>query len=78
LNSSGIDDASVVAYNNSQLNLLPSTHCRVNVNAKYNNKVYWYLGPADAPKRGTEWKFKAERFRLPAGLTCPNGCVLQW
>jgi hypothetical protein len=44
---------------------------RVSTDAKYNNKVYWYLN--------TNNKLEAvERFKLPAGISCDNGCMMQW
>ncbi len=43
---------------------------RVSTDPKYNGKVYWYLKSTDSTL--------TQQFRLPAGVTCTNGCVLQW
>ncbi|KXZ52085.1 hypothetical protein GPECTOR_10g1108 [Gonium pectorale] len=43
---------------------------RVAPGTKYDGKVYWYLKSGDVTITQT--------FRLPAGVTCVNGCVLQW
>ncbi|KAG2445311.1 hypothetical protein HYH02_008777 [Chlamydomonas schloesseri] len=43
---------------------------RVSSEPKHNGKVYWYLKPSDSEI--------TQRFRLPPGASCSNGCVLQW
>ncbi|KXZ45811.1 hypothetical protein GPECTOR_50g605 [Gonium pectorale] len=43
---------------------------RVHTNPQYNNKLYWYVRPGDVNITQT--------FRLPAGVSCAGGCVLQW
>ncbi|GIL59843.1 hypothetical protein Vafri_14554, partial [Volvox africanus] len=43
---------------------------RVSTDPKYNGKVYWYLKSSDSEI--------IQRFRLPTGVSCANGCVLQW
>ncbi|GLI70312.1 hypothetical protein VaNZ11_015263 [Volvox africanus] len=43
---------------------------RVSTDPKYNGKVYWYLKSSDSEI--------TQRFRLPPGVSCANGCVLQW
>ncbi|KXZ52084.1 hypothetical protein GPECTOR_10g1107 [Gonium pectorale] len=49
----------------------PQNHLRrVAPGTKYDGKIYWYLKPSDSQITQT--------FRLPAGVTCASGCVLQW
>jgi endoglucanase len=40
-------------------------------NPQHDGTVYWYLRPEDRESTSA-------RFRLPDGLTCSQGCVLQW
>ncbi len=44
---------------------------RVNSDPKYNNKRFWYLNTSNSVSA-------EETFRLPAGISCPNGCMIQW
>ncbi len=37
-----------------------------------NNKAYWYILSG-----GENQELKLD-YKLPAGVTCPNGCMLQW
>jgi hypothetical protein len=39
--------------------------CRTNLGVSAGNMATWY-------------GYMTGRFRLPAGVSCPNGCVLQW
>ncbi|KAG2502093.1 hypothetical protein HYH03_000585 [Edaphochlamys debaryana] len=43
---------------------------RVSSNPEYSGKLYQYLRPSD--------QVVTSRWRLPAGVSCPDGCVLQW
>jgi hypothetical protein len=48
-----------------------------NVGARY----YWTLREGFCPVGcATEWttQVKNTRWRLPAGVNCANGCVMQW
>ncbi len=44
---------------------------RVNSDPKYNNKRFWYLNNANSVSA-------EETFRLPAGISCDQGCMIQW
>jgi hypothetical protein len=52
---------------------------RVSTNATLNNKIYWYLSKFDEPtERDNGFRATTQRFRLPAGISCDNGCMMQW
>ncbi len=51
---------------------LPPPARRVSPDPQYDNKLYWYVPPvSDNTDISTRW-------RLPQGVTCEFGCIMQW